>query len=69
MSTAQLLQQVPASPGWPTPVPHGGARPDAAQIESSHNEQITKIVDRLQRRYSTERNKNARKLAGRAARG
>jgi hypothetical protein len=55
MSTAQLSQQVPASHGQPTSVPHGGARPDAAQIESSYHEQIIEIVGRLQRRYPAER--------------
>ena len=55
MSTAQLSHQIPASPGQPSPVPHDGARPDAAPIESSDHEQIIEIVDRLQRRYPAER--------------
>lgn len=55
MPTAQLSQQVPPSQALPAPVARIGARPDAAQIESSYNEQITEIVDRLQRRYPEER--------------
>jgi hypothetical protein len=54
MSTVQLSQQVSASPSQPASAPHGRRRPEAVQIESSYNEQITKIVDRLRKRYPAE---------------
>jgi hypothetical protein len=59
MSTAQLSRQVRESPGRSTPVQHGGARPDAAQIESSSNEQIIEIVGRLQQRYPAQQTSRA----------